>query len=147
MEFSVEEWRSVLKLASLYEMAEVKAFIIKKMTPLLTEFPSLQINLAKIYNIQTWLAPGLSRLACRAEPLSEDDVKLVGLTDSLKICALRETKRRCEKCTGSCGERMHSGGFTVKEFGQAFGFSDSELTPLSVRCVCPPSPLPIKEGD
>lgn len=142
LEFSVEEWQSVLKLASLYEMTEVKALIIKKMTPLLTEFPSLQINLAKTYNIRTWLAPGLSRLACRAEPLNEDDVKLVGLTDSLTICALRERKRRCEKCTGSCGEHMHTGGFTLREFGQAFGFSDSELPPSYERCVCPPVTVP-----
>ena len=134
----------------MYEMAEVKAFVIQKMTPLLTEFPSLQINLAKTYNVRTWLAPGLSRLACRVEPVSEDDVMLVGLTDSLRICALRERKRRCKKCTGSCGEYMHTGGFTSREFGQAFGFSDSELPPLYERCVCPPVHLiapPLAEGD
>ena len=139
----------MLKLASLYEMAEVKTFVIEKMTPLLTKFPSLQIDLAKTYNIRTWLAPGFSRLACRDEPLSEDDVKLVGLTDSLKICALRERKRRCEKCAGTCGERMHTGGFTLEEFGQAFGFSDSELPPLYECCVCPPAPVSptVRKGD
>ena len=108
LEFSVEEWRSVLKLVSLYEMTEVQVFVIKKMTPLLTEFPSLQINLAKTYNIRTWLVAGLSRLAWRAEPLSVDDVKLVGLTNSVTICALRERKRRCETCTDRKSTRLNS---------------------------------------
>ena len=131
-------------------MTEVQVFVIKKMTPLLTEFPSLQINLAKTYNIRTWLVAGLSRLAWRAEPLSVDDVKLVGLTNSVTICALRERKRRCETCTGSCGERMHTGGFTLEEFGEAFGFSDSELPSLYEHCVCPRvivSPPAAKEGN
>ena len=144
LKFSVEEWRSVLKLASLYEMDEVKAFVIGKMTPLLTEFPSLQIHLAKMYDIRTWLGLGLSRLASRAEPISEDDAKLIGLADSLKICALRERQRRCENCN-SCGENMHSGGFDLRHLRQAFGFSDFELPPLYKHCVCPPVRKP--EGD
>ncbi|KAF8345186.1 hypothetical protein F5887DRAFT_1196373 [Amanita rubescens] len=120
LEFSLEEWQSVLKLALRYEMAEIKMFVVKKMTPLLTDFPSLQIHLARTYNIQSWLGPGLSRLVWRAEPLSQEDVRLVGLSDSLKICALREKKPRCNRCE-SCYASTHSGGFTEDELGQVFG--------------------------
>ncbi|KAF8345182.1 hypothetical protein F5887DRAFT_917466 [Amanita rubescens] len=83
--FTLEEWKSVLKLASLYKMAEVKTLVIEKMEPLLINLPSLQIHLAKTYNIQKWPAPALYRLTQRAKPLGEEDVGLVGLSDSLKI--------------------------------------------------------------
>ena len=138
--FTLGEWQSVLKLASRYEMAEIKILAIEKMEPLLTYFSSLQVQLAKAYNIRKWLAPGLFRLAQRARPLDEEDVRLVGLVDSLKICALREKLRRCEKCV-SCGEGIHSGGFGLLEIGHVFGISGSDL-PNSVvggeqNCKCP----------
>ncbi|KAF8341019.1 hypothetical protein F5887DRAFT_977789, partial [Amanita rubescens] len=105
--FTLEEWQSVLKLASLYEMAKVKTLAIDKMESLLINLPSLQIHLARTYNIQKWLAPALYRLAQRTKPLGEEDVRLVGLSDSLKICALREKLSRCKKC----GAGIHSGDF------------------------------------
>ncbi|KAF8632435.1 hypothetical protein AX15_001878 [Amanita polypyramis BW_CC] len=79
--FSLKEWQSVLKLAVLYE---IKASAIKKMTPLLTNSPSLQIYFAKAYDIEEWLAPGFFRLAKRARPLDWDDVKLTGIPDALE---------------------------------------------------------------
>jgi len=134
--FTLEEWKSVLKLASLYEMAEVKTLVVEKMEPLLINLPSLQIHLAKTYNIQKWPVPALYRLTQRAKPLGEEDVELVGLSDSLKICALREKIRRCEKC----GVRIHSGNFDLGEIGRAFDIHDSDL-PSSVsgceqNCTC-----------
>ncbi|KAF8632432.1 hypothetical protein AX15_001876 [Amanita polypyramis BW_CC] len=105
--FSLEEWRSVLKLAALYEMDKIKAFAVKKMTPLLTGSPSLQIHLAKVYDIKEWLAPGLVRLVNHVRPLDEEDVKLIGLSDALKVCSLRDKITRCEACR-SGGRRKHS---------------------------------------
>ena len=92
--FTLEQWHSVLKLASLYEMAEVKTFVIEKMEPLLINLPTLQIHLAKTYNIQKWLAPALYRLTQHVNPLDEEDARLVGVSVSLKISALREKLRR-----------------------------------------------------
>ncbi|KAF8331245.1 hypothetical protein F5887DRAFT_1176392 [Amanita rubescens] len=120
---TLEEWQSVLKLASLYDMVDVKTLVIEEMEPLLINLPSLQIHLAKTYNIQKWLAPALYRLTQRAKPLDEEDARLVGLSDSLKICALREKLRRCEKY----GAGIRSGGFGLKEIGHAFDIRDSDL--------------------
>ena len=144
--FKLDEWQSVLKLASLYEMAAVKALAIEKMEPLLTITPSLQVQLAKAYDIRKWLAPGFFRLAQRTRPLDEGDVRLVGLSDSLKICALREKIKRCEKCS-ACGAGIHSGGgFGLAEIGHAFHITGSDL-PSSVagceqNCTCPSVPGP-----
>ncbi len=128
--FTLEEWQSVLKLASLYEMIDVKTLVIEKMEPLFINLPSLQIHLAKTYNIQKWLAPALYRLIQRAKPLDEEDVRLVGLSDSLKICALREKLRRCEKY----GAGIRSGGFGLKEIGHAFDIRDSDLLSSVLGC-------------
>ena len=141
--FKLDEWQSVLKLASLYEMVAVKTLAIGKMGPLLAAHPSLQVQLAKAYDIRKWLAPGFFRLAQRTKPLDEGDVRLVGLSDSLKICALREKIRRCEKCS-ACGAGIHSGGFSLGEIGHAFHISGSDL-PSSVagyeqNCTCPSNP-------
>ncbi|KAF8345183.1 hypothetical protein F5887DRAFT_917467 [Amanita rubescens] len=127
---TLEEWQSVLKLASLYDMVDVKTLVIEKMEPLLINLPSLQIHLAKTYNIQKWLAPALYRLTQRAKPLDEEDARLVGLSDSLKICALREKLRRCEKY----GAGIRSGGFGLKEIGHAFDIRDSDLLSSVLGC-------------
>jgi hypothetical protein len=147
--FKLDEWQSVLKLASLYEMDAVKTLAIEKMEPLLTTVPSLQVQLAKAYNIRKWLAPGFFRLAQRTRPLDEWDVRLLGLSDSLKICALREKIRRCEKCS-ACGAGIHSGGFGLGEIGHAFHITGSDL-PSSVagcerNCTCPSNPPPAPAG-
>ena len=135
--FSLEEWRSILKLAAQYEMGEIRAFAIKKMTPLLTESPSLQIYLAKVYGIKEWLAPGFFRLARRTRPLDEEDVKLVGLSDALKICALREKRRRCV-CCSSCLKGNHSGGVELKEVCETFGIKNppSVVEGYEESCNC-----------
>ena len=117
-------------------MAEVKTLVIDKMEPLLINLPSLQIHFAKTYNIPKWLAPALYRLAQRATPLGEEDVGLVGLPDSLKICALREKLKRCKKC----GAGIYSRDIGLSDIGSAFDIHDSDL-PSSVlgfekNCTC-----------
>ncbi|KAF8331243.1 hypothetical protein F5887DRAFT_218845 [Amanita rubescens] len=137
MNFTLKEWQSVLKLTSLYEMTQVKKFAIEKMNTLLITLPALQIHLAKTYDIREWLAPGFLRLAHRIKPLDEEDAGLVGLSDSFKICALREKGKRCDRC-GSCGVGL-------KEIGDTFGIRDSDLPGVTVSgctetCVCLESP-------
>ncbi|KAF8629311.1 hypothetical protein AX15_003515 [Amanita polypyramis BW_CC] len=90
---SLEDWQSVLKLATLYEMAEVKALAIEHMTPLLEKSPSLQIRLAKAHNVQEWLASGFYKLVRRKTPLDEYDIQLLGLTDALKVMSIREDRK------------------------------------------------------
>lgn len=143
--FTLEEWQSVLKLTSLYEMTRVKDFTIEKMNPLLVGLPSLQIHLAKTYNVREWLAPGLLRLVHRVEPVNEEDVRLLGLSDALKTCALREKVKRCEGCNAcQCG-------IDLKGIGRAFGIRDSDIPGtvsgcMKTQCTCPkkPSPVPLQ---
>ena len=145
MTFKLEELQSVLKLASLYEMAPVKKFAIEKMDSLLISLPALQIHLAKTYDIQEWLAPGYLRLAHRVKPLDEEDARLVGLSDSFKICALRENGKRCDRC----GSR----GIGLEEIGHKFGIRHSNLpnavSGCNQTCVCikPPELADVQDLD
>ncbi|KAF8632455.1 hypothetical protein AX15_001888 [Amanita polypyramis BW_CC] len=127
--FSLEEWESVLKLSTLYEMAKVKAFSVEKMTPLLIESPTRQIYLSKTYDIKEWLALGVVRLANRTRPIDEEDVKIVGISDALKVCALREKRVQC----GTCKARKNW-GFEMKEVGEMFGICDTDLPSVVEGC-------------
>ncbi|KAF8627772.1 hypothetical protein AX17_006137 [Amanita inopinata Kibby_2008] len=102
---TLEQWHVVLKLAALYEMIDVKALAVRNMTPLLQGLPSLQTNWAKKYDVKEWIVPGLNALTMRADPLSEEDIELIGLFYAANLMALREESRRQTnkwKCQG-CG--------------------------------------------
>lgn len=115
-------------------MAEVKDFVIEKMEPLLAEHPSLQIHLSKTYDIPKWFAPGLFKLLTRIKPLDEEDVRLVGLPDSLKVCSLREKLRRCEKCI-LCGAMIPSDSFCLEKISDlGFDIPRSDLARLARAC-------------
>ncbi len=115
-------------------MAEVKDFVIEKVEPLITGHPSLQIHLSKTYDIPKWFAPGLLKLVTRIKPLDEEDVRLVGLPDSLKVCALREKLRRCEECT-LCGAMIPSDNLCLGGIRDiAFDIPHSDLARLARAC-------------
>ncbi|KIL64530.1 hypothetical protein M378DRAFT_162971 [Amanita muscaria Koide BX008] len=93
--FSLDQWKSVLKLSNLYGMIELKNLVVDYMTPLLgAESPSLQIHLAKVYDVPKWLQPAKTRLVERINPIDKNDVRLIGPTLALEVCALREKALR-----------------------------------------------------
>ncbi|KAM6501888.1 hypothetical protein JOM56_001865, partial [Amanita muscaria] len=98
--FSLDHWKSVLKLSNLYSMTEVKDLAVDCLTPLLeAESPSLQIHLAQVHNVSKWLKPAKARLIERSNPIDENDVRLIGSTLALEVCAQREKALR-EKALG-----------------------------------------------
>lgn len=73
-------------------MAEVKAFAVERITPLLGDSPSLQVQMARVHNVKEWFLPGFHELVKRKDPLDAKDVELIGLTDALKVMSLREDR-------------------------------------------------------
>jgi hypothetical protein len=73
LDLTPDEWVSVLKLATIWSFAEVRATAMKNLEKHATEDPLLQIILAKQFNIREWLLPGLNGIAQRAKPLDETD--------------------------------------------------------------------------
>jgi hypothetical protein len=90
---TLDEWTSVFKLAALWDMEDVKAEAIQKMTPLLENQPAKQVKFSLEHDVGEWLIPGLQRLVRREEPLNRNDVDLIGLDYALKVMALREDCR------------------------------------------------------
>ncbi|KAF8716057.1 hypothetical protein AX14_012446 [Amanita brunnescens Koide BX004] len=119
---TLDEWTSVFKLAGLWDMTDVKAEAIQRMTPLLEKTPGMQVKLSLEYGVEEWLVPGLNRLAQREEPLNRDDVELIGLDYALKVMALRE----------DC--RPSSSGWTFHRRGEiSMDFSKQIKTRFSIR--------------
>ncbi|KIL66381.1 hypothetical protein M378DRAFT_23362 [Amanita muscaria Koide BX008] len=93
--FSLDQWKSVLKLSNLSRMIEVKKLAVDYMTPLVkAESPSLQIHLAQEHDVPKWLQPAKTRLVERSDPIDENDVRLMGPTFAIEVCALRENALR-----------------------------------------------------
>ncbi|KAK2462926.1 hypothetical protein APHAL10511_005124 [Amanita phalloides] len=90
-EFSLEEWKEALKVATAYEMTEVKAFIVGEMTPLLEGQPTLRIQLSQLYNVESLLVSGLHELVQRESSLSERDIQDIGIPYAVRIMLLRES--------------------------------------------------------
>lgn len=85
-------------------MEDVKESAIQKMTRLLESQPTKQVKLSLEYGVEEWLVPGLQRLVRREEPLSRNDVDLIGLDYALKVMTLRE-ECRCERSNWSIQRR------------------------------------------
>ncbi|PFH50452.1 hypothetical protein AMATHDRAFT_145051 [Amanita thiersii Skay4041] len=130
----LEEWVSVLKLAKLYQIKEIVTLAVERMAPLLAEKPSLQIHLAKQYQITEWMLPGLSKLIQSDRALNEKDVELIGLSDALKAISLRETLRpgnsRCYNCSIQVGSTIQVQPKDITyQICTAFNFSLPVSTP------------------
>ena len=93
MDQTLDQWTSVLKLAALWDMADVKADAIQRMTPLLEKLPAIQVKLSCEHDVEEWLLPGLNRLAQGEGPLNTDDAASIGLDYAVKVMALREECR------------------------------------------------------
>ncbi|KAK2462930.1 hypothetical protein APHAL10511_005128 [Amanita phalloides] len=91
LEFSLEEWEEVLKLATFYEMSEVKAFVVEEMAPLFgSDMAVQQVQLSQVYGVTSWLELGLHELVQRAEPLTALDIDAIGSIHAAEVMSLRE---------------------------------------------------------
>ncbi|PFH47374.1 hypothetical protein AMATHDRAFT_6815 [Amanita thiersii Skay4041] len=106
--FTFTEWTSILKLAILYEMPQIQKLAMNSMLSHLQACPILQAKLEKEYDIKEWLVAALNRLVQQAKPLDEEDVEVLGISNSLKVMRLRETCRPTLKYDG------YSRGYVVE---------------------------------
>ncbi|KAK2462929.1 hypothetical protein APHAL10511_005127 [Amanita phalloides] len=91
LDFSLEEWKEILNLATFYEMSEVKAFAVKKMTPLFgSDMVVQQVQLSQVYGVTSWLELGLHELGQRAKPLTALEIDAIGSVHAAKVMSLRE---------------------------------------------------------
>ncbi|KIJ63369.1 hypothetical protein HYDPIDRAFT_65515, partial [Hydnomerulius pinastri MD-312] len=85
----LEEWSSVLKLATLWEFEGIRRAAIGAL-PKCPITPVDKLVLAREYNIKEWLLPAINELVQRPNPIGVEDVARLGLDFALKILAVRE---------------------------------------------------------
>ncbi|KAI8978253.1 hypothetical protein BD414DRAFT_421962 [Trametes punicea] len=90
---SVDEWRSILSLATLWEFTDVRALAIRSLQ-VLNMSPVERIVLAQEFDIDgRWTLSAYIALCERPEPLSLAEASQLGLDISIRIAQLREQLR------------------------------------------------------
>lgn len=80
---SVEQWTSVLVLASQWHFSSLRDYAIYRLEKITT--PAQRISLAKTQHIPKWLVPAYIELCSQKAPLDRSDARLLGLDDVLAI--------------------------------------------------------------
>ena len=73
----------------MWEFTDIRQYAITQI-PKLGISSAQRINLARDYHIQDWLLPGLVAYAQQADPITADDVDLLGWEFVLKLLQARE---------------------------------------------------------
>jgi len=101
LSLSSQEWETVLKLANQWQFDTVRATAIRALQPIISNLsPQEAIVKGRQYDVVKWLFDGVLIMARRAEPIREEDVKVIGIHDALKIAHVREEMANILKTRG-----------------------------------------------
>ncbi|TFK74680.1 hypothetical protein BDN72DRAFT_833209 [Pluteus cervinus] len=84
-----DEWKSILKLATLWEFTELRESAIDSLASIITD-PVDKVVMSKEYQIDGWLLPALNALAQREKAISFEEAGKIGYETAFKLTALRE---------------------------------------------------------
>ncbi|KAF8888137.1 hypothetical protein CPB84DRAFT_1786308 [Gymnopilus junonius] len=108
-----EEWISVLKLSTIWNMSQIREYAIHRLSTDLTMVPIEKIQLARVHKVSKWLEEGIvslvngdHRLTCEDLPMLGYDMATLVLLirdQSPKPAALRINKNsiKCAYCSSS----------------------------------------------
>lgn len=90
-EHTIDEWRSVLKLSTMWGMAALRKHCIKKLSPLPSSMSITdKILFAREALAVDWLIEAYNELAKREETISEEEIQAIGLQAAIGILRARE---------------------------------------------------------
>ncbi|TRM68981.1 hypothetical protein BD626DRAFT_472542, partial [Schizophyllum amplum] len=88
-DLTLEQWTAALKLSTMWDFDDIRQLAVTKMGKLdMTR--EQRFRLGRAYNVSKWYHGVLKDLVQRVEPLSREDVDLVGLDIALGLAASRE---------------------------------------------------------
>lgn len=93
------EWKSILHLASLWEMRDIRSHAIAHLSSCAS--PTAKVILGRAYDHPPWVRDGYLRLCLRNEPLSMNEAKELSLQEILGVAEARE-KVRSDVISSSC---------------------------------------------
>ena len=98
----------------MWEFTNIRQYAITQI-PKLGISPAQRINLARDYQIQDWLLPGLVAYAQQADAITADDVDLLGWEFVLKLLQARERMGNFRLATDDQrSSYMHSPGIEAR---------------------------------
>ncbi|KAK7436503.1 hypothetical protein VKT23_019057 [Stygiomarasmius scandens] len=84
---SVADWTSILRLASEFQMKNVRVLAMKQLFPIASA--AEKIDLANKYDIKDWLVPAYMELCARTEELTLEEGKKLGVEAVMGVAQLR----------------------------------------------------------
>ncbi|KAG8936147.1 hypothetical protein FRC02_004175 [Tulasnella sp. 418] len=89
---SLEQWKAVLHLSTMWHLPELRDLAIKNIDTLKPS-PIDAILLAQKFLVQQWLKPAYVQLCARLEPLSAEEGERLGVQAFVDLAKLREKTR------------------------------------------------------
>ncbi|KAK0212349.1 hypothetical protein DFS33DRAFT_19484 [Desarmillaria ectypa] len=88
---STDGWLSVVKLSSLWRLADTRNIAISRLTTLLWKIdPVDRVVLGRKYSVAQWLSSGFVDLVHRVELISQEEAEKIGLDTAHQIQRVRE---------------------------------------------------------
>jgi len=95
------------RLANMWEFRELREYLIPLAEKVLNDVD--KIAFAREFDVKDWLAPALTRLCQRAEPLTSEESSKLGVDSLLLVSRIREEKLTPAKplaCPSGCGTQL-----------------------------------------
>jgi len=93
-----DEWESVLKLSTLWELDDIRKEAIAELSKLLVDAVD-KVMLARSYRVGAWLLEGYTSLVKRETNLSSEEAARLGYETAFRICQRREATQFNSHCS------------------------------------------------
>ncbi|EPQ53964.1 hypothetical protein GLOTRDRAFT_15187, partial [Gloeophyllum trabeum ATCC 11539] len=88
---TLEEWTSILALATQWGFDSIRLLAIREVFPLAS--PLDRIVLAHKFDIKEWLLDAYREVCERQAPLSDEEAERIGAKDTARVARVRERRR------------------------------------------------------
>ncbi|KAI0058444.1 hypothetical protein BV25DRAFT_1965296 [Artomyces pyxidatus] len=89
---TVDEWTSVLRLATKWGFDSIRSLAVTRLEPIVSAVDKVILAHAYVF-LADWALPGYTELCHRAEPLGDEEGRRLGVDDVLLVCGMRERVR------------------------------------------------------
>ncbi|KAF5365175.1 hypothetical protein D9758_005360 [Tetrapyrgos nigripes] len=111
------DWKSVLKLATLWEFLELRMSTVDKLSssqPPMTAWE--KIELGRRYFVHNWLRSGYVDLVSQPETLSKEEAETIGYAAAFSISRLREESRKKQRKILSSTRKIGYNNFYTQNY-------------------------------
>ncbi|KAA1470498.1 hypothetical protein DENSPDRAFT_702354 [Dentipellis sp. KUC8613] len=88
---TVDAWTAILRLSTKWSFASIRKLAIARLEPIASAVD--KVVLGRTYTIDAWLRPGFVALCERAQPLTRDEGRRLGVDDVILCVTVRESMR------------------------------------------------------